>query len=232
VVEEPTIGCVPPSWRDHPQRIPGYFARDPSEPVAICADGKPDAGEARVPTSAPKNLVRHPIPDPWKLRLIEQEGFQWAGPVARQKSSQPLRREPWGKNVRGHGLPPLRRFIAQIKANPAKHPRIAKDQTAFLLSQHQVIVAVRGEVSGRHPQFSSHTKMDAQPTGPGTLERQLFATSMGGVEATAVDPAEPFQVGASKHPGFTVNLHAANPVIEAGEPDAAVKLHFRQLGHD
>lgn len=72
------------------------------------------------------------------------------------------------------GAPPRGRRFTGMKANPAEEARISKNQCAFCLVEHKVIVFLGMKAGSFNPQLSSHAEMEAKPVTAGEFEQHLF----------------------------------------------------------
>ena len=65
-----------------------------------------------------------------------------------------------------------------MKADPAEEARIPKDERAFYLVQHQMIVFLRTKAGSLNPQLSRHAEVEAKPVTAGEFEQHLFSPGL------------------------------------------------------
>ena len=76
-----------------------------------------------------------------------------------------------------------------MKTHPAELARIAKDERARLLLQHEMIVLCRSESGGLDPQPSAHSEMNPQPVIARELKEHLFPARKRAEELLPDEPA-------------------------------------------
>ena len=112
---------------------------------------------------APKNFVRHPVPDSNEAALEQQNSFDRRTSVMIEERVQKIAIELIGRNIRSTCPPPGRLGHALMKSHPPKEPRIGENQRLLPLLQDEVIVFLRLESGRLRPQFAAHPEMDPNP---------------------------------------------------------------------
>src|SRR5438477_2985578 len=105
----------------------------------------------------------HPVADPGKSRLHQDDSFNWRLGVAIEKSIEKLAIEFSGHNLRHTIVPPCRCGFTVMKLHPAKLACIGEDERAFTLIQNKMIMLLRSKIGGRGLHFPAHAEMQAEP---------------------------------------------------------------------
>lgn len=95
-----------------------------------------------MPAPSPKNLIRHPIADSRKLRLLQQKGLQGSGSASLKEGFESIFGEAGGQDLRGKARPPIGRSGSQMKTDASEHAWIAENEASFPLTQDEVIVLI------------------------------------------------------------------------------------------
>ena len=77
---------------------------------------------------APQNFVSHPVTNPGKAILHQQDGFNRSLLVSAEKVIDKFLIETAFVYFRNIGIPPIRVALAVMKSDAPKLPRIAKDK--------------------------------------------------------------------------------------------------------
>ena len=140
--------------------------------------------------------------------------------------------ELFGSDVRSAGPPPFRRRFAVMKSDATEQARVAENEGAFGLMEHQVIVFLGSKSGWFDSQLSGHPEMDPNPIPAGEFEEHLFSPRFGAEKArTRQTAGERAGIRAAKNSLGRVELHAHDFLTEAGVPLPAIKFDFGQLGH-
>jgi hypothetical protein len=135
--------------------------------------------------SAPKNLVRHPVPDSNKPTLQQQDRLDRRPRVTSEERVHKRAIKFVGGDVGSSRSPPGRLGPALMKSHSSKQPRIAQSKGLPSLLQDKVIVFLLAKPGWFRPQFSAHPEMDPKPIPAGKFEEHLLATSKGTQETLA-----------------------------------------------
>lgn len=134
---------------------------------------------------APKDLVRHPVPDSNKSSLQKQDGLDRRPCVTIEERVHKRAIEFVGRDVGPSGTPPGRLGPAMMKSHSPKQTRIAQNKGLPRLLQDEVVVFLRAEPGWLRAQFAAHPEVDPNPIPAREFEEHLLATSKGTQETAA-----------------------------------------------
>jgi hypothetical protein len=131
-----------------------------------------------------------------------------------------------------------------MEPDATEQARVAKDERAFHLPQHKMIVLFGPEPGWLDPQFSSHAEVKADPAPNVSASPDYFGAATGELEKHLFSPGERAEEPtarklASEHAGIRpakdafagVKLDAQDFLSEAGIPLPAKVFHLGELGH-
>jgi len=180
----PLLMDQPISWRireigtDDPQG----FARDkpclPEQSCAACSRQSSCRRGGRDPC-APKNFVRHPVPDSNETALQEQDRLDRRPRMTIEESVHKRAIELVRGEVGPSLAPPGRLGPALMKSHASEQTRIAQNKGLPRLLQDKVIVFLWTEPCWLRAQFTAHAEVDPNPVSPGKREQHLLAPSTG-----------------------------------------------------
>jgi hypothetical protein len=134
---------------------------------------------------APKNLVRHPVPDSNETALQEQDSLDRRPRMTIEERVHKRAIELVRRDVGPARAPPGRLGPALMKSHSSEQTRIAQNKGLPRLLQDKVIVFLWPEPCWLRPQFTAHAEVDPNPISPGEFEHHLLAPSMGAQETPA-----------------------------------------------
>ena len=192
----------------------------------------------------PENLVRHPVTNPGKTFLVEQDRLDWSAAVSPNEQSHERETKLRRMQLGADRAPPSRFLRPLLETDPSKLAGIAKDQRLALLTQDEVIVLSRDKAGRLDPKIPAHPKMNPEPVailsaGPHDFaivfckdEEQLFPFG-GGTEQFSADKfvGDALRIGAPENPLLGVKLHRQDSLAEPRVPPFAGEFHLCQFRH-
>jgi hypothetical protein len=186
---------------------------------------------SRMYPRPPEDFVGHPVSDPGKRFLHQENGLQRGSAPALEKTRKAraikLRIEYFRRPV----APPTRFTRAGFEIHTPKHPGSTKNQRPLFLAQNKVIVPSRRERSRFDQQFAGHAKMQTQPSGATEGECELLAAPKPVPQSGAFQLRESRRVAIAKNARRRVRLDRKNKPTVSGSPSTAHVFHFGQFRH-
>jgi hypothetical protein len=181
---------------------------------------------------APKNFVRHPVPDSSEPTLKQQDSLDWRPRVAIEERVQKPAIKLVGRDVGSSRAPPRRLGPAVMKSHSSKKTRIAENKNLSRLSQDEVIVFLRTESGRLRPQFAAHPEMDPNPIPGGKFEQHLFP-SRGGTQKTAAGQLvhDSSRIAPAKDSFSRMKLNRDDSLAASAVPLLSEKFHLGQFRH-
>ena len=119
-----------------------------------------------------------------------------------------------------------------MKPDATKKSRVAENESAFRLSQHEVIVLFRTKVGWFHPERARHSEVNTEPVPSRELEQHLFSPRLRAEKARARQVmTECARIRSAKDALPRVELHAQDFLTQTAVPLPAKIFHFGQFGH-
>lgn len=211
------------------------FARDKarlSEQPCALGSRQNACRSRRRDLRAPKDFVRHPVPDSSETALQQQDRLDRRPGVAIEERIHEPAIELLGRDVGSSCAPPIRLGFALMKPHSPKETRIAQDQRLLPLLQDEMIVFLWAEPRWLGAQFAGHPEMDPNPIPTGKLEQHLLPSRKGTQETTAAQTVHDLpRVASAKNPFPRMELHREDFLAQAAVPLLSKKLHLGQFRH-
>src|SRR2546430_4840401 len=119
-----------------------------------------------------------------------------------------------------------------MKPDATKKSRVAENESAFRLSQHEVIVLLRTKVGWFHAERARHSEVNTEPVPSRELEQHLFSPRLRAEKARARQVmTECARIRSAKDALPRVELHAQDFLTQTAIPLPAKIFDFGQFGH-
>ncbi len=180
----------------------------------------------------PENLIRHPVPNPRKEFLLQQQCLQRRPRPPPQYLSHTIHPEPPRQYPRRQFPPPYRLSLRFLPNQPPKHPRIPENQHHPLHDQFQMIMPTTTPTRPRTLQPTRHPQMNPQPAPTRKAEQHLLP--MQGhplIHPTHQRRRQHQRITPTIHPRRFPHPHRHHPLPQPGIPLPRIPCNFRQLRH-
>ena len=169
--EEPSNRRIPPVPPNRPHRPARHRPDLPMQGPRIHLA----RGNRRRPPQPPENFIRHPVPNPRKEFLLQQQGLQRRPGPPPQRLSHTIDPEPPRQDPRRQFPPPARLALRFLPNEPPKHPRIPENQHHPLHDQLQMVMTATTPTRPRTLQAARHPQMNPQPAAARKTEQHLLS---------------------------------------------------------
>jgi len=135
-------------------------------------------------------------------------------------------------NFRSRAFPPIWFAGAVMKTDTPELARVSKDESAFALTQNEVVVFGGTETGIFDTDFSSHAEMNAKPVVAGKSKQHALAVGRRSFQFCADKMlSEAAGIGSAKDAVMRVQAKIGNFVAAADIPLFSKPLNFGELRH-
>lgn len=181
---------------------------------------------------APEDFIGHPVTDARKAALEQKHRFYRRASVSPNECGHELPGEGERMNFWQVRRPPRRRLLPMLKTDAPKLARVAENERARGLLQHEMIVSPWLEAAFFDAQFAAHSEVDPKPVIVREFEEHLFAVHLGAKVFFPNEPtAQGFRIFTAEDSLIVVQLHGTDLLAEPGIPALTIIFDLSQFRH-